>query len=156
MTTAPLADERVATTSTLTRLLKRPEIGALVAAIAIFAFFAVSTDVFATPSGASTWLRGASTIGIMAVAVALLMIGGEFDLSAGAITGASAVMVALMTTSWLKNGSNIWLAVIASFIACAGIGWWNGTMVNKTGLPRFIVTLCTLFALQGAKLGFAK
>ena len=87
MTTATVVDERVASTSTLTKLLKRPEIGALVATIAIFAFFALSTDVFATPAGASTWLRGASTIGIMAVAVALLMIGGEFDLSSAVSDG---------------------------------------------------------------------
>ncbi|RYJ04006.1 MAG: ABC transporter permease, partial [Actinomycetales bacterium] len=44
--TAPV-DERIATTSTLTRLMKRPEIGALVAAIVIFVFFAVTTDTFA-------------------------------------------------------------------------------------------------------------
>ena len=103
MTTATVTDERIARTSTLTKLLKRPEIGALVATIVIFVFFAVSTDVFATAPGASTWLRGASTIGIMAVAVALLMIGGEFDLSAGAMTGFTGLVVGILTTEYGLN-----------------------------------------------------
>ncbi len=117
MTTATLDDERIARTSTLTKLLKRPEIGALVAAIVIFVFFAVTTDAFATPSGSSTWLRGASTIGIMAVAVALLMIGGEFDLSAGAMTGFTGLVVGVLTTEY---GLNIWAAIVVSLALALG------------------------------------
>ena len=153
MTTATLADERVARTSTLTKLLKRPEIGALVAAIVIFAFFAVTTDAFATPSGSSTWLRGASTIGIMAVAVALLMIGGEFDLSAGAMTGFTGLVVGVLTTEY---GLNIWAAIVVSLALALGIGAINGILVMKTGLPSFIVTLGTFFVLQGIDLAGTK
>ena len=153
MTTATLADERVARTSTLTKALKRPEIGALVAAIVIFAFFAVTTDAFATPSGSSTWLRGASTIGIMAVAVALLMIGGEFDLSAGAMTGFTGLVVGVLTTEY---GLNIWAAILVSLALALGIGAINGILVMKTGLPSFIVTLGTFFVLQGIDLAGTK
>lgn len=153
MTTATLEDERVARTSTLTKLLKRPEIGALVAAIVIFVFFAVTTDTFATASGASTWLRGASTIGIMAVAVALLMIGGEFDLSAGAMTGFTGLVVGVLTTEY---GLNIWAAIVVSLALALGIGAINGILVMKTGLPSFIVTLGTFFVLQGIDLAGTK
>ncbi len=153
MTTATLADERLARTSTLAKLLKRPEIGALVAAIAIFAFFAATTEVFATPSGASTWLRGASTIGIMAVAVALLMIGGEFDLSAGAMTGFTGLVVGVLTTEY---GLNIWAAILVSLALALAIGAINGILVMKTGLPSFIVTLGTFFVLQGIDLAGTK
>jgi simple sugar transport system permease protein len=153
MTTATLIDERVASTSTLTKLLKRPEIGALVAAIAIFAFFALSTDAFATPSGSSTWLRGASTIGIMAVAVALLMIGGEFDLSAGAMTGFTGLVVGVLTTEY---GLNIWVAILIALGFALAVGFINGLLVMKTGLPSFIVTLGTFFVLQGIDLAGTK
>jgi len=153
----PIAsDERLGHRGPIRRLLISPEIGALTGAILVWLLFWSVGDQFGTAAGFGNSLDAAAPIGIMAVAIALLMIGGEFDLSSGAMTGASAVMVALMTTSWLKDGSNIWLAVTASFIACAGIGWWNGTMVNKTGLPSFIVTLGTFFVLKGAKLVFAK
>jgi simple sugar transport system permease protein len=153
MTTATLSDERIARTSTLAKLLKRPEIGALAAAIAIFLFFAATTDVFATPSGASTWLRGASTIGIMAVAVALLMIGGEFDLSAGAMTGFTGLVVGVLTTEY---GLNIWAAIVVSLALALAIGAINGILVMKTGLPSFIVTLGTFFVLQGIDLAGTK
>jgi simple sugar transport system permease protein len=154
MATATAApDERIATTSVLARLLKRPEIGALVAAIVVFAFFAVTTDVFATPSGASTWLRSASTIGIMAVAVAMLMIGGEFDLSAGAMTGFTGLAVGVLTTEY---GVNIWVAMLLSLVMALAVGALNGIMVMRTGLPSFIVTLGTFFVLQGIDLALVK
>lgn len=149
----PAADERIARTSALTRLLKRPEIGALVAAIVIFVFFSVTTSVFATPAGASTWLRGASTIGIMAVAVAMLMIGGEFDLSAGAITGFTGLVVGILTTEY---GLNIWVAIVVSLGLALLVGLANGVLVMKTGLPSFIVTLGTFFVLQGIDLAGTK
>jgi simple sugar transport system permease protein len=153
MATATVADERVARTSGLMKVLKRPESGALVAAVVIFVFFAATTSAFATASGASTWLRGASTIGIMAVAVALLMIGGEFDLSAGAMTGFSGLVVGVLTT---KYGLNIWVAIIVSLALALVIGALNGVLTMKTGLPSFIVTLGTFFVLQGIDLAGTK
>ena len=153
MATTTTVDERVARTSALTRVMKRPESGALAAAIVIFVFFATTTSVFATPSGASTWLRGASTIGIMAVAVALLMIGGEFDLSAGAMTGFTGLVVGVLTTQY---GLNIWVAIVVSLLLALTIGALNGFLVMRTGLPSFIVTLGTFFVLQGIDLAGTK
>lgn len=64
------------------------------------------------------WLESASTFGVMAVAVAMLMIGGEFDLSAGVMTGFSALIVGVLTTHY---GLSIWVAVVVSLVAC--LGW---------------------------------
>ncbi|WP_134766723.1 ABC transporter permease [Nocardioides sp. 1609] len=153
MATAIAVDERVARTSTLTRVMKRPEVGALSAAIVIFVFFALTTDVFATGRGASTWLQQASTVGIMAVAVALLMIGGEFDLSAGAITGFTGLVVGVLTREY---GVNIFAAILISLALALLIGAVNGVLVMKTGLPSFIVTLGTFFVLQGIDLAGTK
>lgn len=152
-TATPTADERLEATSNLTRVLKRPESGAIVAAVVIFGYFALTTDAFATASGASTWLRGASTIGIMAVAVALLMIGGEFDLSAGAMTGFTGLVVGILTTEY---GLNVWAAMLVSLLLALAIGALNGLMVMRTGLPSFIVTLGTFFVLQGVDLAGTK
>ena len=58
-----------------------------IGAVVVFVFFAVQSRVFRSPSGIANWLDPASTYGIMAVAVALLMIGGHFDLSAGVQLG---------------------------------------------------------------------
>ena len=104
----------------------------------------------------ASYLDVAAPLGIMAVAVALLMIGGEFDLSAGMMTGATGILVALMARSFMGDGASLWIAIPAAFIAAGCIGWLNGTLVNRTGLPSFIVTLATFFVLRGANLVFSK
>jgi len=127
--------------------------GALVAALAVMAFFSIYTESFMTAKGVGPWLESASTFGIMAVAVALLMIGGEFDLSAGVMTGFSALIVGVMTTHY---GVNIWAAAGLSLVIALTVGALNGILVMKTGLPSFIVTLGTFFVLQGIDLALVK
>ncbi|MFI5060427.1 MAG: ABC transporter permease [Actinomycetales bacterium] len=135
------------------RLLARPEIGALVAALAVMIFFTVYTTTFMTLPGAGVWLESASTFGIMAVAVALLMIGGEFDLSAGVMTGFTALIVGVLTSHY---GLNIWIAAVIALAAALAIGAINGFLVMRTGLPSFIVTLGTFFVLAGIDLAVTK
>ena len=146
-------DERLAGSHRTARVLRRPEVGALAGAIAVFAFFALTTDSFVKASGASTWILTASTFGIMAVAVSLLMIGGEFDLSAGAMWGTTGLTTGILMTEW---NVNVWLAILASLVLAIGIGVLNGVLVVRTGLPSFIVTLGTFFVLQGVNLAVTK
>lgn len=146
-------DERLVATSWTIKLLRQPEIGAAVAAIGIFVFFAWGTDAFFTGAGVSTWLYSASLFGIMAVAVALLMIGGEFDLSAGVMTGATGLFVGVTTTHY---GLNVWVAVAVSLAIALAIGAGNAAITMRTGLPSFIVTLATFFILQGINLALTK
>jgi simple sugar transport system permease protein len=87
------------------------------------------------------------------VMVALLMIGGEFDLSAGVMTGTAGLTMGILAT---EVGMNIWLAIVITLIAATGIGFINGYMVMRTKLPSFIVTLATFFILQGVNLGVTK
>src|SRR4051794_29793444 len=82
----PVTDERLTNISTTARILRRPEIGALLAAVVVAIFFWTQNSLFLRLDGIANWTDVASTIGIPAVAVALLMIGGEFDLSAGGMT----------------------------------------------------------------------
>ncbi len=146
-------DERLAGSHRTARVLRRPEVGALAGAIAVFAFFALTTDSFVKASGASTWILTASTFGIMAVAVSLLMIGGEFDLSAGAMWGTTGLTTGILMTEW---NVNVWLAILASLVLAISIGVLNGVLVVRTGLPSFIVTLGTFFVLQGVNLAVTK
>jgi simple sugar transport system permease protein len=149
----PVADERLANIGTMARLLRRPEIGALLAAIVVALFFWTQNSLFLKLDGISNWTDVASTIGIPAVAVALLMIGGEFDLSAGVMTGSAGLMMGILAT---EVGMNIWLAIVLTLIAALTVGFINGYMVMKTKLPSFIVTLATFFILQGVNLGVTK
>ncbi|MFI6030340.1 ABC transporter permease [Amycolatopsis magusensis] len=152
MTTTTL-DERVGATRLSDRLVVRPEIGALLGAVVVFAFFSITADQFLTGDGVATWLDDASTLGIMAVAVSLLMIGGEFDLSAGVMTASTALVTAILAT---QAGWNVWLALLASLVFALAVGVFNGWLVMRTGLPSFIVTLGTFLALQGLNLGVTR
>jgi len=147
------SDERVARVGIVRRLVVRPEIGSLIGAVVLFVVFAAASSNFYSLAGISNWLDPASLFGIMAVGVALLMIGGHFDLSAGVLTGTSGLITAVMTTQW---GLNIWVALLLSLVLCLGVGFVNGYLVTRTGLPSFIITLATFLMLQGLNLAVTK
>lgn len=152
-------DERLAYRGVFTRLLVRPEIGAVIGSASIWLFFWAVSEQFGTTGGLSGVLDVSATLGIMAVAVALLMIGGEFDLSSGAATGALGIVTILLVKDIGELGGaglNLSIAIPLSFAVAMGLGWYNGTVVERTGLPSFIVTLATFFVLRGFKLGFSK
>nr|WP_279591000.1 ABC transporter permease [Modestobacter marinus] len=104
-------------------------------------------------AGVANWLDVASVLGIMAVAVALLMIGGHFDLSAGVMTGTTALTVGVVAVELQQN---IWVAIAAALVLALAIGAFNGWLVTRTGLPSFIITLGTFLMLQGLNLGITK
>ena len=149
----PVADERLARRSVASRLFSRPEIGSLIGAIVIYLFFFIVADPFRQATSLATMLYASSTIGMMAVAVALLMIGGEFDLSAGV-----AVTTAALTASMFsfQLGLNLWIGVVVALLVALGVGALNGYLVVRTGIPSFLVTLGTFLILQGVNLAVTK
>jgi simple sugar transport system permease protein len=147
------ADERLIRRSPLRGLLGRPELGSVVGAIAVFVFFAVVADGFARAASLSTVLYASSTLGIMAVPVALLMIGGEFDLSAGVLVTSSALLSSMFS---YQMTANVWAGVVVSLLVTLAIGAFNGLMLTRTKLPSFIITLGTYLMLTGMNLGFTK
>ncbi len=158
-TSSAPGDERLAYRGVFQRVFVRPEIGAIIGALAIWVFFWAVAGSFGTANGFAGVLDVSATLGIMAVAVSMLMIGGEFDLSSGAATGTMGILVILIVkeTGDLGGfGLSLWIGIPLSFLIAMGIGFSNGWMVEKTALPSFIVTLGTFFVLKGAKLGFSK
>ena len=148
-TTAPAPDERLVHVGPLTRILSRPDIGALLGAVAIFfvfSYFARSVDWLTDPGITAGWTDQAAQFGIVAVPVALLMIGGEFDLSAGAMVGSSGLVLGYLT---VFRDLNIWPAIAVVIAFGLAVGFLNGLVVIWTKLPSFIVTLATFFVLQG-------
>ncbi len=132
----------------LGRMLRRPELGAIggtVVVFAVFAIFAGDSGLF-TALGVVNFLQVSAQLGILATAVALLMIGGEFDLSLGSMIGFAGMVIGLGVT---ELGLPIWLSVLAAFAFAVVIGVSNGLLVIRTGLPSFIVTLASLFILRG-------
>ena len=135
------------------RLLSRPEFSALVAAIVIYIFFFIVAEPFRTPAAFATVLYQSSTIGLMAVSVALLMIGGEFDLSAGVMVVSASVVTSITVAHF---GLPLPLGMLISLSVTVGVGLFNGWMVTKTKIPSFLITLSSLFMLFGLNLGLTK
>src|SRR5215470_18439600 len=108
-------EERMLKVSPLRRLLVRPEMGAVGGAIVVWLFFAIVAggSGFLTLSGAATYLEVSAQLGILAIAVAMLMIGGEFDLSIGSNIGATGMIVVILA---IQYGWNIWAAIVVAIL----------------------------------------
>ncbi|MDP9283733.1 MAG: ABC transporter permease [Actinomycetota bacterium] len=142
-------DERLVAVGPLTRLLVRPDIGAFLGAVGVFlafGYFASAVNWIGDPGIAAGWTDQAAQYGIVGVPVALLMIGGEFDLSAGVMIGSSGLLLGYLVT---HAHLNVWPAIVIVLLFGLAIGFINGLAVVKTKLPSFIVTLATFFILQG-------
>jgi len=132
------------------RFLIRPEFGALAGAVVVWLLFAWQAGgVWLSWQGTNTYLDVSAKFGLTALAVALLMIGGEFDLSSGVMTGTAGMFAGLFA---VHSGMHVVLALVLSLLIAAAIGVMNGVMVVKSRLPSFIVTLGVFFALRGFNL----
>ena len=148
-------DERIRKVSIVSNLLGKPELGAISGALLVFAFFGIfagDTGMFA-PDGVVNWGTVSAQLGILAVGACLLMIAGEFDLSIGSMIGFAGMMIAIPAVFW---GWPVWLAILFAFACAMLIGFINGYIVIKTGLPSFIVSLAFLFILRGMTIGLAQ
>jgi simple sugar transport system permease protein len=154
-TAAPPAarDERVRSVGLLSRLLARPELGALVGLVVVWVFFAFVAfeNNFVSWTSTAAILNRAAPLGILSVAVALLMIAGEFDLSIGSIVGFGGMSIMVLVTPVEAGGLGwtLWPAVAVTVVLAGLIGLLNGWLVLTTRLPSFIITLGTLFIFRG-------
>ncbi|MFJ4782260.1 ABC transporter permease [Streptomyces sp. NPDC088794] len=147
------ADGRTSQRPLVFKLLARPEVGVFLGAAAVYVFFLIAAPPVRDGSSMATVLYQSSTIGIMALPVALLMIGGEFDLSSGVAVISSALTASMLSYQLTMN---VWVGVIVALLVSLAIGAFNGWMVVKTGLPSFLVTLGTFLILQGVNLAVTK
>jgi len=130
-------------------LTTQPETGAFISVVGVFAFFAFTASGrgFLSIAGTVNYVQVAAELGIIVVPVTMLMIAGEFDLSVGSMLGVGAIVFSYTVTrlGWPVSASLALVAVVAVLI-----GFTNGILVVKTGMPSFIVTLAMLFILRGA------
>jgi len=158
-------DERVRRRSWWRSALSRPETGAVLTTLVAIVVFtwplwqcvgdpqACFASGFLTPRGISSWLDVAAQVGILAAAVSLLMIAGEFDLSVGSMIGAAGMVLALGLTEF--NLAPV-IAIVVAFAFALSVGFVNGWLVTRTRLPSFIVTLGMLFLLRGVTIGITR
>ena len=137
----------------LAKLIRRPELASLLGAIAIFILFMVVAPPFRSIDAFTTVLYASSTMGIVALAVGILMIGDEFDLSSGVAVTATALTATMLNYNFHLNS---WVGVVISLFFALGVGALNGFLVTRTGIPSFLITLSVFLMLQGLNLAITK
>ena len=138
---------------TLSRLIRRPELASALGALVIFIFFMIVAPAFRSLDAFATTLYASSTLGIVALAVGLLLIGDEFDLSSGVAVTTAALAATMLN---YNLGLNSWVGAFLSLIVALGIGALNGYLVTRTGIASFLITLAAFLMLQGLNLAVTK
>lgn len=139
--------------STWKKILKRPETGALGGTILIFIFFYTIAPPFRSMAALGTVLYQSAVLGIPSVGVSLLMIGGEFDLTAGVAVTTSSLAAALFATQAFPN---LWIGVLLALVVSLTVGVINGLLLTKTKLHSFLLTLSTFLMLEGGNIALTR
>lgn len=120
--------------------------GIFVAFVAIVALFALLNENFLSPGNLTNIVLQYSYILILAVGMALVIIGGHIDLSVGsvvALTGAVSAQVVI------RQGMPWWAGVLAALAVGLLVGIWQGFWVAYVEIPSFIVTLAGMLLFRG-------
>lgn len=122
------------------------DLGVLVAAICIGIGFSMVAPGFLSTYNLLNLLRQTAELGIIAMAMTILIVSGEFDLSVGATYAVTGVVTGLL---FQVAGVNIWVAGLGGLTAALFLGFLNGLLVTRARMNSFIATLATMMVFRG-------
>ncbi len=123
------------------------EQGIVIAFIVLISSIALVSDTFLTTENMLLVLRQVSIIGIMAIAMTYVIIGGNFDLSVGSLLSLTTVLMVDLHDKVGPLGAIIIVLIVGLTIGCI-----NGLLIGFYSLNSLIVTLGMLPVLQGITL----
>jgi len=115
----------------------------------IWLIFQLQNDRFLSAENLTNLMLQITAIGLISIGVVYVLLLGEIDLSVGAVSGLTAAIVVVLN---VRHGWNPYLAIAAGVMAGAAIGFLQGAVFTRFGVPSFVVTLAGLLAWQGALL----
>lgn len=116
----------------------------------VLIFFVILIVLLGINGSATTWVslmnipRHSTVIGIIALAMGLIILTGDIDLSIGsqlAFIGGSIVMV-------FNNTNSIFLSLLFGVAFGGLLGLFNGFLIGRLKMPAFIVTLATMLMFR--------
>ena len=112
-------------------------------------YFLATTPNFGTVDNFKNLLPYFAPFAILGAGEVFVMINGEIDLSIGAV-----YLLCPFIFEKLAHGAGLPLipALVIALLACTAVGVINGFFVAVVGIASFVVTLGTLFALEGTTL----
>jgi D-xylose transport system permease protein len=112
--------------------------------IAIVVFFQLRNSLFLSAGNLVNLMILAATFILLGMAEVFVLLLGEIDLSVGYNAGMGAVV-----TLWAAYTLPWWVAIIIGLATTAFIGFLQGSLITRLGLPSFVVTLGGLLGLEG-------
>lgn len=124
--------------------------GLVVALLLICIVGAVTAgDRFTSTDNALTILRLAAGIGVVAIGMTFVIIGGGIDLSVGAIVALSSVWCTTLSTRMMAEDTHWVVMVGVALLVGAGCGLVNGLLIAYGNIVPFIMTLAMLASARG-------
>src|SRR5205814_3403004 len=120
--------------------------GVFLAALSIGVFFSLLAPAFVSSYNLFNLLRQTSELGIVAMAMTVLIVSGEFDLSVGAIYAVTGVVTGLLFKVF---GIDLGWAALAGLLAALSLGFLNGLLITAARMNSFIATLATMMVYRG-------
>jgi rhamnose transport system permease protein len=114
-------------------------------AVAIFAINSFASPYFLDPYSLSDLTFNFTEKGLIAFAMALLIISGEIDLSVAAIIALASTMMGMA----VQAGAGTPELVAIGIVVGLGCGAFNGLLVTRLGLPSIVVTIGTMSLFRG-------
>jgi len=127
---------------------RRGELGALpviLGLVVVAIVFQSLNSNFLSPKNLTNLGLQIAAMATISCGLVLVLLLGEIDLSAGAVSGLAA---AVMAVSGLPGP----FALGAALLTGAAIGLFHGAWITRLSVPSFVVTLAGLLAWQGAQL----
>jgi ribose/xylose/arabinose/galactoside ABC-type transport system permease subunit len=115
----------------------------LVLTVVILLLFAVTDPRYATAGNTFAILEGFTNIGLAALAVAITIIAGEFDLSIPTVALVAGVIAVLL------SGQGLVVAVVVATVAATAFGFAQGVAISWLRINSIVFTVGTFIALQG-------
>jgi simple sugar transport system permease protein len=132
------------------------QLGILGVFMALWLIFIISAPkTFLAPQIYSAFMQSIPFFAIMAIPLTIVVIAAEIDLSFPSIMamGMVAFNYTYVATSFMHNDTiQVFLAIVASLLTGTIIGWLNGFIIVRFGIPSLVVTIGTQFLWRGADL----
>jgi D-xylose transport system permease protein len=114
----------------------------------ISVIFQLENSHFLSAQNLVNLLQQGSIYMVMAMGVVFVLLLGEIDLSLGYVGLVGGAIAAEM----MSAGHPLAIVMVVSLGATAGIGFVQGLLITRLGLPAFVVTLAGLLAWEGVLL----
>lgn len=118
-----------------------------IALVVIMIFFTIKTGgAFIQARNISNLINQAGYVAVLAIGMTIILILKHIDLSVGYVAGFSGAIAAILLT---KYGLNVWLTIFIVLVIGLLIGFYQGTLVTRVGVPAFVTTLAGMFIFRG-------